>query len=146
MSRGFVQGDHAFNWVLGAHLLRALAIIPGRLAQLVCPPSGATPPAIHRWNGRVYVVMASALALCGLSLVWIRGGAVGDLPQHQGTSLNAILILWFVVMAWQGARNRAFDQHRRWALRLCQGRGGLLQKSRIGTGNEINLINLVPEI
>ncbi|MGH8464227.1 MAG: hypothetical protein ACRER5_08770, partial [Pseudomonas sp.] len=30
----------------------------------------------------------------------------------------AVLILWFVVMAWQSARKRAFDQHRRWALRL----------------------------
>lgn len=117
MSKGFVQGDYTFNWVLGLHLLMALAIILGGLVQLV-PSVRRHLPAVHRWNGRAYMVMASALALGGLSLVWIRGGVVGDLPQHLGTSLNAALILWFVVMAWQRARSRAFDQHRRWALRL----------------------------
>ncbi|PPT97586.1 hypothetical protein XaraCFBP7407_06125 [Xanthomonas arboricola pv. arracaciae] len=117
MNRGFIAGDHVFNWVLGLHLLMALTIILGGLLQLL-PAVRRHAPAFHRWNGRVYMVLATALALGGLSLVWIRRGAAGDLPQHLGTSFNAVLILWFVAMAWRAARNRNFEHHRRWALRL----------------------------
>lgn len=117
MSRGFVAGDNTFNWVLGLHLLMALAIILGGLLQLL-PSLRKHMASFHRWNGRAYMVMATGLALGGLCLVWIRGGVVGDLPQHLGTSINAVLILVFVAMAWRAARERAFEQHRRWALRL----------------------------
>ncbi|MFZ8531235.1 hypothetical protein ACO1NH_13755, partial [Staphylococcus aureus] len=45
-------------------------------------------------------------------------GTVGDLGQHLGMSLNALLIVGFAILAWQAARTRDFPAHRRWALRL----------------------------
>lgn len=63
MSRSFVQGDHPLKWVLGVHLLMALPIILGGLAQLVCPPCGATSlPFIGRtagftWSWRTHWLM-----------------------------------------------------------------------------------------
>jgi len=117
MNRGFVAGDHLFNWVLGLHLMMALAITVGGLLQLI-PWLRRYARAFHRWNGRLYLLLASGMAVGGLSLIWIRGGAAGDLPQHLGTSLNALLIAWFVVMAWRNARAGRIDAHRVWALRL----------------------------
>jgi hypothetical protein len=53
----------------------------------------------------------------GTYLIWVRG-TVGDTFQHLATTLNALLIIGFAVMAWRNARARDFVTHRRWALRL----------------------------
>ncbi|CAM5624209.1 DUF2306 domain-containing protein [Rhodanobacter lindaniclasticus] len=117
LPHGYVAGDTFFNAVLALHLLFAVAIILGGLLQLL-PRIRRVAPAFHRWNGRAYLLLAGVLALGGLDMVWVRGGMVGDLPQHLGVSLNALLILGFAAAAWRCARARRFDAHRRWALRL----------------------------
>lgn len=116
MPHGYVAGDTALNVVLGLHLLFAVAIILGGALQLL-PQVRRKAPQLHRWIGRGYIVVAGVLSLGGLAMVWIRG-AVGDLSQHVGISLNALLILAFAALAWRNARARRFDAHRRWALRL----------------------------
>ncbi len=73
-------------------------------------------PALHRWNGRVFLVIAFVLALGGLWLVWGRGTWL-SLASTVPLSINAALILAFGGMAWRCARDRRFDAHRRWALR-----------------------------
>src|SRR5208283_5694655 len=60
---------------------------------------------------------AFAVSLAGLYLMWVRG-TVGDLSQHLGTSLMAVLIMVCAVMALRYAMARDFATHRRWALRL----------------------------
>lgn len=117
MPHGYVAGDGFFNLVLGFHLLFAVAIILGGALQLIPRLRRAT-PGFHRWNGRAYLFFAAVMSIGGLAMVWIRGGVVGDLPQHLGISLNALLILVFAGIAWRHARARRFDLHRRWALRL----------------------------
>lgn len=117
MPHGYVAGDAFFNTVLGLHLLFVVAIIAGGVLQLI-PRIRRAAPALHRWNGRAYLLAAAILSVGGLAMVWLRGGMVGDLPQHLGVSLNALLILGFAVVAWRHARARRFDLHRRWALRL----------------------------
>lgn len=117
MPHGYVAGHGFFNAVLGLHLMFVVAIIVGGMLQLL-PRIRRLAPGFHRWNGRAYLVAAAVLSLGGLAMVWLRGGMVGDLPQHLGVSLNAVLILGFAGMAWQHARARRFDLHRRWALRL----------------------------
>jgi tetratricopeptide (TPR) repeat protein len=72
---------------------------------------------LHRWNGRLYVVTAFIISLAGLYMTWIRG-SVGDLIQHLGSSLMAILIMLCAAMALRYAMARDFKTHRRWALRL----------------------------
>jgi hypothetical protein len=74
-------------------------------------------PVFHRWNGRIYMLTAVTLSLAGLYMQWIRG-SVGDLPQHIGSAVNAILIWLCAAMALRYALARNFKTHRRWALRL----------------------------
>lgn len=117
LSRGHVPGDGVGNLVLGLHLLFAVQIIVGGIVQCL-PAIRRRWPALHRWNGRLYMLSATTLALGGLYLVWIRSGSAGDAVQHAGVSLDALLILVFAALSWRAARARRFDAHRRWALRL----------------------------
>lgn len=117
LPRGWVAGQPLDNTVLAAHLLFTVAILAGGALQL-WPMVRRRWPAIHRWNGRAYLLSAAVLALGGLWMVWGRGGAAGDLSQHLAISANALLILGCGAMAWRRARERRFDAHRRWALRL----------------------------
>ncbi|MBB3226355.1 hypothetical protein FHW69_000945 [Luteibacter sp. Sphag1AF] len=117
MNRGYVKGDVVFNAVLGLHLAMAVAIMLGGFLQLM-PRWRQLAPGFHRWNGRIYMLLALGMGVGGLSLIWIRGGAAGDLSQHLGTSFNAVLIIAFAGAAWRHARARRFDAHRRAALRL----------------------------
>lgn len=116
MTHGHVPGDTAGNLVTGAHLLLAFVIMLGGMVQLV-PQVRRRAPVFHRWNGRVYLAGAVVAALSGLYMVWWRG-AVGDMVQHLGTSLNAVLVLLFAGMALWRALQRDFAAHSRWALRL----------------------------
>jgi hypothetical protein len=116
LAHGYVAGDTFLNLVLALHLLFAVVVIVGGAVQLL-PQIRRMAPALHRWNGRAYLILAGIVSIGGLSMVWIRG-TVGDLSQHIAVSLNAALILGFAVVAWRHARARRFELHRRWALRL----------------------------
>ncbi len=117
LPHGYVAADPLGNAMLGMHLVLAVLFIAGGALQLL-PRLRRAAPAVHRWNGRAYLLAASLLALGGLWLVWVRGGVVGDLSQHLAISVNALLILFCAGLAWRHARARQFSTHRRWALRL----------------------------
>jgi len=117
MNKGYVPGDTTFNAVLALHLGMAVAITLGGLLQLV-PGLRRAAPAFHRWNGRLYLLLSLAMAVGGLTLIWIRGGAAGDRAQHVGTSLNALVIVGCAAATWWQARTGRPQAHRRWALRL----------------------------
>lgn len=74
-------------------------------------------PVFHRWNGRIYMSFAVLGSAAGLYLTWIRG-TVGDVYQHIGSSIAALLIFAFAALALRSAMSRNFIAHRRWALRL----------------------------
>lgn len=112
----YVAGDSIGNMVFTAHIALAVLIILAGALQLI-PQIRARAPAFHRWNGRVYLSTVVATSLAGLYMVWFRK-PVGDLPQHLGVSLNAMLIFAFAALAIREARARHFVAHRRWALRL----------------------------
>lgn len=116
MPHGYVAGDAFGNVVVGLHLLFAVCIILGGALQLL-PQVRRRWPRLHRWNGRFYIGSAVLMSVGGLYLVWVRG-TVGDLPQHLGVSLDALLILGCAAMALRHAMARRIDRHRRWALRL----------------------------
>ncbi|NHZ91888.1 DUF2306 domain-containing protein [Massilia sp. CCM 8733] len=116
MPRGYIAGDTAGNAAIGLHLLAAVVITVGGALQLLAPLRRLA-PAFHRWNGRVYVLLAVASSLIGLYMVWFRG-AVGGLAQHVGISGNAVLIVVCAAYAVHHARAGRIAQHRRWALRL----------------------------
>ena len=114
--KGFVAGDAGGNLFFAVHVLMAAAITFGGLAQLI-PAIRARWPALHRWNGRLYLLSAVTVALGGLWLTWGRGTWM-NLTGAFGISLDALLILAFAMLAWRSARARRFVEHRRWALRL----------------------------
>ena len=113
---GFVAGDTAGNLLFAVHVLMAAVLTCGGLVQLV-PAIRGRWPALHRWNGRLYLVSALTLALGGLWMTWGRGSwlAIGG---AIGITLDALLIIGFAALAWQAARHRRFADHRRWAIRL----------------------------
>ncbi|NIJ39141.1 hypothetical protein FHR22_003875 [Sphingopyxis panaciterrae] len=113
---GHVAGDSAGNLFFAAHVLMAAVISFGGLVQVV-PAIRGRWPAVHRWNGRLYLICALALALGGLWMTWGRGTWLNYIGAI-GITLDALLILGFAAMAWRAARARRFADHRRWAIRL----------------------------
>jgi hypothetical protein len=111
-----VAGDPAGNAATGIHLSGAAIIMLSGALQLV-PRLRAQAPAFHRWNGRIYLAAAVVASLTGIYMIWWRG-AVGDLVQHLGTSIDGMLVLACAGMALQRIRLRDIAAHRRWALRL----------------------------
>jgi uncharacterized membrane protein len=116
LPQGYVPGDSLGNVAIGMHVLAAIAITAGGALQLV-PQVRSRAPAFHRWNGRIYVLLAVASSIVGLYMVWVRG-SVGGLVQHIGISVDAVLIVFCAGMAVRHARARNMAIHRRWALRL----------------------------
>lgn len=116
MTHGHVAGAAASNLATALHLLGAALIMLGGALQLL-PALRARAPALHRWNGRLYLIAAVAASLTGIYMVWWRG-AVGDTVQHVATTLNGMLVVLCAGMALQCIRARRIDAHRRWALRL----------------------------
>ena len=116
LMHGITPGDRIGNLALATHLISAVIIILAGTLQLV-PQVRSRFPMFHRWVGRLYILTAFTVSLAGLYLMWMRG-TVGDLSQHLGTSLMALLIMLCAVLALRYALARDFTAHRRWALRL----------------------------
>ncbi|MBZ5538339.1 MAG: DUF2306 domain-containing protein [Acidobacteriia bacterium] len=116
ITHGWVPGDTMGNFAVAMHLVSAVVTMLAGAVQLI-PRVRDRFPAFHRWNGRIYMLTAVAVSMAGLYMTWIRG-SVGDLPQHLGSSLMAVLIMLCAAMALRYALARDFKSHRRWALRL----------------------------
>ncbi len=115
LPHGFVRGDTLGNLQFAAHVLMAAVMTVGGTLQLI-PQLRARLPQLHRWTGRVFIVLAILLSVTGLTLVWI-GGRYSQLISAFGISFNAVLIIGSGVMAWRCALARDFASHRRWAMR-----------------------------
>jgi tetratricopeptide (TPR) repeat protein len=116
MTHGYAPDHPMGNLVVAIHLTSAVIIMLSGAIQLI-PQIRRRAPLFHRWNGRIYFVTAFAISIAGLYMMWFRG-TVGDLSQHLGQSLDAVLIMLCAVMALRYALARDFKTHRRWALRL----------------------------
>ena len=116
MTHGYAPEHPVGNLVVSIHLASAVIILLSGAMQLI-PQIRRHAPRFHRWNGRVYMVTAFTVSLAGLYMIWFRG-TVGDISQHLGQSLDAVLIMVCAVVALRYALVRDFRSHRRWALRL----------------------------
>lgn len=115
-AQAYLPDDPMGNGMFGLHVLFAVVIIVGGVMQLL-PALRRRLPWLHRWVGRVYMAAAAILAAGGIGLILWRG-AVGNAAMHAGTISNGVAILVCAGFAWDRARRKSFDQHRRWALRL----------------------------
>jgi len=115
MGHGVIAGDRMGNWTLAVHLFLAAIITLGGPVQFI-PAIRRRFPAFHRWNGRIYFVIAFVISIAGLTLNFIRG-AHGGVIGALGNGLNAVLIMGFSAMAWRTAWQRDFRAHKQWALR-----------------------------
>lgn len=116
LPHGYVKGDNFGNIMVGIHLLLAIIMIFGGPFQIVSKVRTYA-PVFHRWNGRIYIVIALVMSITGLYMVWIRG-SIGGLTQHISISVNAILIIISASLAIKYAMARNFKTHRIWAIRL----------------------------
>ena len=113
--KSYVAGDRAGNVMFALHVLLAVVVTVGGLLQLL-PAIRSRWPALHRWNGRVFFLVAGFMAIDGLWLTWVRGTYL-SLISAIPISTDAVLILLFIAQAWRLAVARDFAAHRRWALR-----------------------------
>jgi hypothetical protein len=113
---GFVAGDLVGNMALVAHLFIAFFITVGGTLQLI-PQIRRYAPAFHRWNGRLYIVIAFVTSLAALYMIWTRDTFGGILMNDISVSINAVLIMVFAAMALRYAMARRIDVHQRGALR-----------------------------
>ncbi|MDE8653441.1 DUF2306 domain-containing protein [Novosphingobium album (ex Liu et al. 2023)] len=112
---GYVPDDHIGNAMFAAHVLLAAIVTLGGLLQLV-PAIRRRAPAFHRWNGRLFFIVAGMMALGGLWLTWVRHTYLSPI-SGIAVSVDGVLILLFATIAWRAAIRRDLAGHRRWALR-----------------------------
>ncbi len=119
VQRSYIPGDTAGNLVFGAHALLAGVIAFGGAIQLI-PQIRTRAMFVHRWNGRLFVVTALGVSVSGLYMEWVRSGLYLDSSKMAGAagiSLNAVLIIVCVALAWRSAVTHDIATHRRWSLR-----------------------------
>jgi uncharacterized membrane protein len=93
--------------------LLAAVIAFGGAIQLI-PQIRTRAISVHRWIGRVFLGTALGLSVSGLYMEWVRGDRGSD---ALAITLNAVLIILFVALAWRSVLRRDISTHRRWALR-----------------------------
>ena len=111
---GYVAGDFFGNLMFAIHMLLAVIITLGGLAQIV-PYIRQKFTTFHRWNGRLFIITAYILALGGLWMTWGRGSQLSVISAIS-VSLNGILIIAFATLAVRFAMQRRFDLHQQWAV------------------------------
>ncbi len=118
MAAGYIEGDFWGNIAVIGHVLFAAIITVGGLLQLI-PVIRSKIPALHRWNGRVYVLVAVIMSLSGAYMIITRyDQVVGNWFGHSTLMVNGMIILLCAYKAFKYARMRKFAIHREWALRL----------------------------
>lgn len=111
---GYVKGDMFGNAALFSHVIPAALLSVGGIMQLL-PIVRSKFPAVHRWNGRMFLTLGLIGAISGLYLTWGRGSRLSDIGSI-GITLNGILIIVSATMAWRYAVKKQFNNHMRWAI------------------------------
>jgi len=111
---GYVEGDVFGNAALFSHVIPAALLSIGGIIQLL-PIVRRKVPALHRWNGRMFLTLGLIGAMSGLYLTWGRDSRLSELGSI-GITLNGILIIVAATMAWRYALKKQFNTHMRWAI------------------------------
>lgn len=111
---GYQPGATTHNLMYFVHILPAILLSISGVLQLI-PQIRQKLPVLHRWNGRVFMLLGISGALTGLYLTWISGSRLSTIGAI-GITLNGLLIPLAIVLAWRYAVARNFTAHRRFAV------------------------------
>lgn len=113
--QGFTVDDLIGNLAFISHALLTAIICIGGTMQLM-PPVRKRFPALHRWTGRTYLTVGAFMAIGGIWMIWGRGSRLTEIGGW-GTTINGLMALVTIAVAFYFAKRRKIDQHRRWAMR-----------------------------
>jgi uncharacterized membrane protein len=101
-------------WALYGHIFGgSIALIVGAFQFM--PGMRVRAPLIHRWAGRVYLILGVGVG--GVSALIAAPGARSGLGGVIAFSLLAVLWLWTGAMAYRAVKLRDFEAHREWMTR-----------------------------
>jgi hypothetical protein len=95
-------------------------IVPSLLFVLLVPLQFVSSlrqrhPRLHRWTGRVIVVLGLVLAM---SALWLSAHPVGGVVEGTATMFFGSLFLLSLGKAWWHIRNGRIELHREWVIRM----------------------------
>uniref|UniRef100_UPI003D09F4B5 DUF2306 domain-containing protein n=1 Tax=Pseudoalteromonas sp. TaxID=53249 RepID=UPI003D09F4B5 len=79
----------------------------------------------HRYNGRVFVVLACCISFAGMYLMIVRG-TVGNTLMHALTMFGGLVVIVSSIFTVKTARARNFNAHQKWTIRLYLAANGVL--------------------
>ena len=120
----YVANDTPGNLMYAAHVLLAIIMIIGGSLQLI-PSLRTKYKNFHRYNGRVFVVLACCISMAGMYLIIMRG-TVGNTLMHALTMFGGCVVIVSSVFAVLHARKRDISHHQIWAIRLYLAANGVL--------------------
>lgn len=113
---GYAEGDGFGNFMFAVHVFLAAVMTFGGVLQLL-PALRRRMPAVHRWNGRLFLLTSLILAIGGMWMATIRGASL-SWQSELIISMNAVLIIIFAGYTVRHAVARNIAVHERWAMRL----------------------------
>lgn len=120
----YVSGDTLGNSMYAVHVLLAIVMMMGGSLQLI-PALRNRFRTFHRYNGRVFVLLACTISIAGMYLI-ISRGTVGNTLLHALTGFSGVMVIVASFFAIKAARSKRFDLHQRWALHLFLAANGVL--------------------
>lgn len=120
----YVASDPIGNLIYATHVLLAVVMIIGGSLQLI-PAIRAKYTKFHRYNGRVFVLLACTISIAGMYLMIVRG-TVGNLLMHSLTMFGGGMVILSSIFAVLAARGRNINSHQIWAIRLYLAANGVL--------------------
>ncbi|WP_029880486.1 DUF2306 domain-containing protein [Pseudoalteromonas sp. TB64] len=120
----YIANDPTGNLMYAAHVLLAIVMIIGGSLQLI-PTLRVKYTKFHRYNGRLFVLLACTISLAGIYLMVVRG-SVGS-PLTQGlTIFGGCVVILSSIFAVRAAKTRNIKHHQIWAIRLYLAANGVL--------------------
>lgn len=123
-STAYVGNDGVGNAMYAVHVLFAIVMIIGGSLQLI-PAIRVKYKRFHKYNGRLFVVLACTISLAGMYLILSRG-TVGNTLMHGLTAFSGTVVIVSSFFAIRAIRNGKVTLHQKWALHLFLAANGVL--------------------
>lgn len=123
-STAYVANDTTGNFMYAVHVLLAIVMIIGGSLQLI-PAIRTKHPRFHRYNGRIFVLLACTISMAGIYLILARG-TVGNALMQGLTIFGGCVVILSSLLAIRAAKNRNISLHKIWAIRLYLAANGVL--------------------